>query len=203
MRTKLQSEMPTPSGTDEDRQYASHVEVEQALGTLTDADYAKLMLIAASFCKGRKFSNSVLEPQELLSEAVQKTLLLEKRWSKRVSILRHLDRAMENISGHLAGHRSKVFPLQDGLTLEDDVPSEKYSPHSQESLTETQQTVQDLLKSVFGDDEESAEVFVRRTEGFDVAEILAIKKIDQQQYETIARRIRRKIAIFLNNQKNA
>lgn len=84
-------------------QYATRAEVEAGLAALNASDHAKLAIIAAFFCKERRLALSVIEPQELLSEAVLKTLQCEegKRWSKKVSLLKHLDRAMENISGHL------------------------------------------------------------------------------------------------------
>jgi hypothetical protein len=58
--------------------YACLEEVEEAIRALTDADHAKLMLIARAFCKNRRLASSVMEPEELLSEAFAKTLQQEK-----------------------------------------------------------------------------------------------------------------------------
>src|SRR5579871_5279143 len=91
------------------KQYATGEEVEAAIKSLTDTDHTKLMLIAESFCRRRKFSSSVLEPKELLGEAVLKTLQLRKKWNKQISMVKHLDRAMENISGHLAKERKNIL----------------------------------------------------------------------------------------------
>jgi hypothetical protein len=98
-------------------QYATRGEVEAGLAALNASDHAKLAISAAFFCKERRLALSVIEPQELLSEAVLKTLQCEegKRWSKKVSLLKHLDRAMENISGHLVEERTKIIAFSDGL----------------------------------------------------------------------------------------
>src|SRR5258706_4994619 len=90
-----------PATADEAGHYASAEEVEVAVLGLTNDDHAKLLLIARSFCKNSRLYTSVMEPEELLAEAFAKTLQVEKKWNKRISIVRHLDRAMENISGHL------------------------------------------------------------------------------------------------------
>src|SRR5208283_886361 len=104
-----------PAAAGEASQHATAEEVGRAVESLSKDDYAKLMLIARSFCKSRRFSTSVMEPEELLAEAFAKTLQLDKKWNKRISFIRHLDRAMENISGHLARERRKIVPFPEGL----------------------------------------------------------------------------------------
>jgi DNA-directed RNA polymerase specialized sigma24 family protein len=57
-----------------------------------------------------------------------------------------------------------------------------------------------LLNSVFGDDERAKDVFVlRQVDGFGPSEIQARLGISGQDYETINRRILRKISQFLKN----
>ena len=174
-------------------------EVEDALHKLTDADYAKLMLIAGSFCRSRKFSSSVLETGDLLSEAVLKTLRMEKKWSKRVSIVKHLDKAMENISGHLADRRSKIVPFPEGSEPSPSQTPEATQPTESESNEE--ETSEQLLKSIFDDDEQARSVFVKRVEEVPIAVILSDLGLTEPQYETVTRRIRRKLAIFIKKSK--
>src|SRR4051794_16033000 len=73
-------------------QYATHGEIEAALDALSDADYSKLMMIAASYCRQRRLTFNASEPKELLNQAVLKTLECEegKRWNKNVTMVRHL-----------------------------------------------------------------------------------------------------------------
>ena len=82
-------------------EYASTEESRVAISTLSDDDYIKLMIIAAFFCGERRLRRDQLEPEELLGEAISRTLAGDRKWRKnRVSIVRHLDRCMESISGH-------------------------------------------------------------------------------------------------------
>jgi hypothetical protein len=174
--------------------YATLAEVEAALNALTDADYTKLMLIAASYCRQRSLTSSAAEPSDLLNQAVLKTLECEegKRWNKSVTLLKHLDRAMENISGHLVRERTRIVPFPDGqkpITRD----FEDIQPHQD---TTDAAKVSSLLMSVFGADHQAQEVFVFREEGFcpeDIQKRLALKP---KEYETINRRILRRISQF-------
>ena len=171
-------------------EYASPHEVEQAIRALTDADFVKLMIIARYFCRIRCLSSSVMEPEELLSEAVMKTLQMDKKWKKTLKLVKHLDRAMENISGHLTGLRSRIvsLPFPDGLTPGKHQISENAVQKSVADTMAEQEASQALLKSVFGEDQEALNVFVMRTEGFVVAEVRSQLSLNSQQYETVARR---------------
>ena len=114
------------------------------------------MMIAASFCRQRRLARSVSEPSELLNQAVLKTLECEdgKQWNKKISMVRHLDRAMENISGHLVRERMKIVAFPDGLKpQEDDSRSYQFTDSAAESAK-----VSALLKSVFGDDDQAKEI---------------------------------------------
>jgi DNA-directed RNA polymerase specialized sigma24 family protein len=182
------------------QQYATFAEVEAALNALTDTDHAKLMMIAISFCRRRRLARSVCEPQELLNQAVLKTLECEdgKRWNKQVSMVRHLDRAMENISGHLVRERMKIVAFPDGLEPEAD-ESRAYQPA--DDGTEAAK-VAALLKAVFGDDKQAKEVFILRADGFRPGEIQGRLGISATEYETANRRILRKISQYLTKKEN-
>lgn len=184
----------------EPHQYATRAEVEEALNALAETDYAKLMMIAASFCHQRRLARSVCEPKELLNQAVLKTLECEegKRWNSEISMVRHLDRAMENISGHLVRERMKIVAFPDGLKP-DTGESKVYQPT--DGGTEAMK-VSALLKAVFGDDNQAKEIFVLRNEGFRPNEIQARLGIGAQEYETANRRILRKISQFVTKIDN-
>lgn len=190
-----------PAAAGEAGQYATAQEVEKALLELKDEEHTKLMLIARSFCKSRRLATSVMEPQELLAEAFAKTLRLDKKWNKRISIVRHLDRAMENISGHLVRERKKIDSFPQGF----EPSAEQRGPiqtidGADEALMRTEE-VQQLLSEVFGDDTEAASIFDLRLQGFQAAEIQAQFGLSATGYDSVARRIRRKIALHLNKTK--
>ena len=186
-----------PVTTREELNYAPLEEVEKAIRALTDTEHAKLMLIAKGFCKSRRLAAGVMEPEELVSEAFVKTLQMEKKWNKRVSMIKHLDRAMENISGHVVKKRLRIISFADEPPS-DLIPanSERLENAADNHLIEKEE-VEALLTAVFGTDTEAAKIFVLRAEGFEAADIQANLYLIGPQYETIAKRIRRKIAIFL------
>lgn len=86
---------------------ATAEETAAVISSLQKVDWAKLQLIARSFFKIRQLGHTWAEPEDLLQEAIIKTLGGERKWRKeRVSIIRHLERTMESISGHIAEHRT-------------------------------------------------------------------------------------------------
>jgi DNA-directed RNA polymerase specialized sigma24 family protein len=187
------SEPTVPTKTQE-QQYASQNEVDQAVNALTDADFVKLLMIARSFCKKRGLTPSVMEPKELLSEAVIKTLQMEKKWRRGVLMVKHLDRAMENISGHLVRERKVILNFSDGLPPDHLAKDEEVAELSAEQALIAKERSEELLQKVFGDDEQARRVVWLRAEGFEPAQIIDKLDLDDQKYEAIARRIRRKIA---------
>jgi DNA-directed RNA polymerase specialized sigma24 family protein len=180
-------------------QYATRGEVEAALDALSDADYSKLMMIAASYCRQRRLTFNACESKELLNQAVLKTLECEegKRWNKKVSMVRHLDRAMENISGHLVRERMKIVAFPDGLRPENYDLQASPEPEDEDG----KERVASLLKSIFGTDDLARRVFVMRAEDFGPDEIQSRLAITPQEYETTNRRILRKISQFLTKKE--
>jgi hypothetical protein len=184
-------------------EYATREEVEHALARLTDHDYIKLMMIAQIFCKRYRFSMSEMEPKELLSQAVLKTLQNEdgKRWVKSLSLIKHLDRAMENISGHFVktrvDRRSKVIPFPNELGSHTGDQHQATSPSPQDLLIERER-IEELMKSVFVNDDRAARVFQMRVESYGPAEIQFKLGLSDSEYETINRRILRRISGYTN-----
>lgn len=174
--------------------YATIAEVKAGLEAFSDADYTKLMMIAISFCRQRRLGEGVCEPEDLLQEAVVKTLEYSdgKRWNKEIPLVRHLDRAMENISGHLAKRQKRMVPFQDGLNPDQD----SMVNHPTDDGAE-QDNVETLLSVVFGDDVQAKEVIIFRAQEIRPNEIQLRLGIDARAYETINRRILRKIAKYV------
>lgn len=183
------------------RQYSSLEEVTAALEALTDADHAKLMMIARFFCRKWHFSPELIEPEELINQAVLKTLSLDKKWNKEISILKHLDRAMENISGHLGEQRKKVIgkvvPFPDGLTPPEDQPG-SISPLAADASAIAREDMNAALAGIFADDEMARTVFLKRVDGHQASEIQSQLCLTVTQYEAISKRILRKTTNYLN-----
>jgi DNA-directed RNA polymerase specialized sigma24 family protein len=182
--------------------YATPAEVEAAMQALIDEDYAKLMMIAGVHCKDRGFTPSVLEPGELLAEAFKATLKPRgKRWNKRVTFTKHMDRAMENISGHMVKDRQHIVPFPGGLEPSPEQLGEPPLEAGPDEHLMSEQEINALLRSIFGDDHEAAKIFVLRAEGFMATDIKRTLQLSASNYEAVTKRIRRKISIFLKTQK--
>ena len=89
---------------DGEEQYATSQEALTAIKHFQNTDYTKLMLIARSFAI--RLRGTVADPEDLVHEAIAKTLDGRRRWKRSVSILKHLDRVMESDSGHMAEKRA-------------------------------------------------------------------------------------------------
>ena len=88
---------------DGEEHYATSQEARTAIEHLQNTDYTKLMLISRSFAI--RLRGTVANAEDLLHEAILKTLDGRRRWRRSVSILKHLDRVMESDSSHMAKKR--------------------------------------------------------------------------------------------------
>jgi DNA-directed RNA polymerase specialized sigma24 family protein len=163
---------------------ASEAEVHAAIEELSGADYAKLMLIARGFARAR-IRCSVVEPEDLLQEAITKTLDGRRTWNRTVSILKHLDRVMESDAGHIAEKEAAHTP-----------PPAARGPDPREQSA-AQDKLDDLL-SLFADDDQALEVLHLRGMGFSASEIQQELGISKTHYETVNKRIRRRVAKHLS-----
>lgn len=163
---------------------ASKAEVRAAIEGLTDGDYAKLMLIARGFARAR-IRGSVVEPEDLLQEAITKTLGGRRTWNRTVSILKHLDRVMESDAGHIAEKEAAHTPPPAAEGLD---PWERAA---------AQAKLNDLLSLFVGDDQ-ALEVIHLKAEGFSASEIQQQLGISETHYDTVTKRMRRRVAKHLS-----
>ncbi len=167
------------------KQYATREEARVAMETLGPMDYVKLNLIARSFCRTR-VKGSVIEPNDLLHEAITKTLDGRRRWNKSVSIIKHLDRVMESDSGHII--ESSISHSTESIEdREVDIAGPLFDPLERQSAYEELNNILDLFK----EDQMARDLLVLKSEGFSASEIQQELGIGKVQYETIMKRIRR------------
>ena len=91
--------LDTPNADDMDGQFATLAEANEGTRALQAPEHAKLLVIARYHARQR-LRGTVVEPEDLLHEAITKTLEGTRRWNRRVSMVKHLDRAMESAAGH-------------------------------------------------------------------------------------------------------
>lgn len=198
------TEVPDPDPEPDEKDYASTEEVQAALRQLSPADEKKLAMIAAVLCERRieGTSEGWQGPDDLLQEAIVRTLAGDKRWRRSVSMVKHLDRAMENISGHAAARHEKA-PVLSGLEGELDEGETRLrrprraGPHPFDSAVDYGAAVKDDLvaaRRLFAADQEALRLLESQSEGRTESEIQQLFGIGKTQYDTITKRIRRRLA---------
>jgi RNA polymerase sigma-70 factor (ECF subfamily) len=172
---------------DDDESFATAQEIRDAVESLQHPDYQKLMLIACSFARTRLRGTGV-EPEDLIHDAIAKTLEGRRRWNRSVSILKHLDRVMESDAGHEAARRA----AQDfrRLVKPDAEPSAR-QPRPEARLVALDEF--DGLLALFVDDEAALGLLRLKARGFAASEIQRELGIQKTQYDTILKRIRRRV----------
>ena len=179
--------------TAESRQYATTEEVQDAIQHLQGSDFVKLMIIARSFTK-RRLYGAVVGADDLLQDAIAKTLAGRRRWNRDVSIVRHLDRVMESDSGHLAERRAqeaqRLREHMQPLDVHPETVPHEPSPESRLRVCETL----DKVLAFFADDEWALQLIHLKGEGFSASEIQRKLGMSKTEYDTVTKRIRRRLA---------
>ena len=174
-----------------DEQFATLQEARSAIEDLQNTDYKKLMRIARYFAENR-LENTIVEPDDLLYEAIVKTLDGRRRWNRRVSIIKHLDRVMESDSGHEADKRAARGFSQ---LSEDSIESADQKPSP-----ETRLLVLDELEGaleLFAGDEIALKLLRLKSDYLSPSEIRLELGMSKVEYDTVTRRIRRRLAKYL------
>lgn len=175
--------------------YANAIEVKEALKNLTDTEHKKLMIIAKSYWRSRFLRARLGGAGDLLHEALLSTLRSDKpkRWRRGVTIIKHLDQAMRNISGHWVRKGRNETEGIKKLRAEE----------RKENLVVEQLAAKETLESMrkfFSDDEIAFQVLECRSKGMVESEVCQELGISHTEYETTCRRIRRKLLKFKNQE---
>jgi len=181
--------------------YASIAEVREAINSLSDMDYVKLMIVAQYFCKQRRLRPERLEPQELLNEAIRRTLNGERRWRRGVvGIVRHLDRTMESISGHVISDLVAESDLKRAVFSEEfdtrkNVPRSTGRPQAEIRMLALEQLHE--IEALFQGEPSALAVLHAKADGHSESEIMMQLGIDKRQYEAVRKKIERKVASYI------
>lgn len=167
-------------------EYATSDEVIVAIRNLKPDEWAKLQMIARYFCKTRPGG----EPENLLQEAVARTLDTQRRWWKGVTILRHLDRVMESISGHARATRM----MQEGKLEKMAAMAVQMPPALEEQATFSEQ-VRRFRESI-ADDKPVLEYWRLRALEMTEPEIQQEMRLEDADFSTVRKRARRKAAKY-------
>lgn len=186
-------------------EYASSAESRAAVSALSDDDYIKLMVIAAFFCRERRLRRDQLEPEELLGEAISRTLAGDRKWRKnRVNIVRHLDRCMESISGHAVAQEKAKTEMSQAV-FADEFDEKTQAPRA------TQRADAEMRALAIDELEQIRDLFKRSPIAFQVlqlkagghteSEITLKLGIGKKGYEAARKKIERTMAAYIAAQE--
>ena len=171
-----------------DERFATLRQARLAIEELSDTDYVKLMLIARGFVR-KRLRDNLLDANDLLHDAVLKTLEGQRRWNRQVTIVQHLDRVMESDSGHEAERRRARASRP--------LPENAAEPAGREASPENRMLIRDELREAladFAEDRMAMDLIQLKARGYSSSEIQRELGMDKRQYDTTSKRIRRRVA---------
>src|SRR6266404_292217 len=188
---------------DNTEKYASVEESRTAIVALSTDDYIKLMMIAGYFCKQRRLRPTQIEPAELLGEAIVRTLNGDRKWRKEtVTILRHLDRTMESISGHAVEDGIADTELKEVVLAEEINPQTSIARRVQRADAEKGLLAREQLKEIealFLYEPIALSVLRAKAERYNKSEITLRLGIGKKGYESARKKMERVMASYLKS----
>ena len=200
---------PAPPAQEAPR-YASTDEAQAAIHQLSDLESKRLRLIAYAHCHVCGIPFSCMEPLDLLHEAVSCTLDGRKRWRHGVSMVYHLDRAMENIAGHARRRLNRQVEAagvcsEDGEEMDDPLDQMRDLRRYPQEVAAREAAHERARAAflLFSDDPPACTVLRHRAEGLDKMEIQARMQLSDTAYDTISKRILRKLTSHYDEPRSA
>jgi hypothetical protein len=145
-------------------------------------------------------------PEELLSEAVARTLDGRRKWRRSVAtLIYHLDRTMESVSGHMVADAisEKAFVTQlaaDELDPKTAQPRRVQPPEAESRLSARHEI--EALQALFAGSPDALALLELKAIGHSQSEIMKITGMNQRRYETARKKVERDVARYaLRSQK--
>jgi DNA-directed RNA polymerase specialized sigma24 family protein len=179
---------------------ASQEEILAALSALTDEQLLKLRNFARFRINGLGQKSGGRDYEDLLGEAVKRTLAGDRRWNKSVGFFQHLRGAMRSTSTHWKENFDKgegriglptSWPNVEGegnghfLHLPSGAPDCERVLSAKQTLEEVEQ--------LFTDEPLIREIIDGLRDNLSGPDIQHILRLSQVQYETAVKRMRRKV----------
>jgi hypothetical protein len=169
----------------------TRVEFEAAIGCFSDADWARLDSLARSFA----FSTG-WDPDDLLQEAIVRTLQGTRNCPTSVGVMKHLADTMSSIAdterSKGRNQHSHVPIVQPGLILAEDPPSPTWSAED----TLVYQGERAELLALFDDDPIAREMVEGILADFDTDQLKDLTGLQGNAYDSKRTLIRRRLQKF-------
>lgn len=172
--------------------HLSETDVRSRLNSLSKADLHRLIQAAHSL------NGTVYTADELVQEAILRTLNGDRKWKKEMDTIPFLYSAMRSIAH--AGFKKKspenkkasvVNENGDDMEITDTLPLAEANLIQQEESADIKEKVEKIF-AIFENDEEATLLLIGVMDGLSVSEIKDQMKLSETQYESIRKRIRRK-----------
>ena len=175
--------------------YFSEDEVKCKIQDLTSSEKKKMMLHAFFLVKFFKFSN--IDSEDLFQEAIFRTLALKRRWKKTVKIQTHFSQIMKSIASHWCEHLKRQESYDD-LKKQSIYETD---PYNTESFISNKQELEKIF-DLFEEDPIASRALQLKIQEMTGEEIRFEMKLSQKEWETIRKRIRRKIIQYADFKRN-
>ena len=182
--------------TTSDDEWATELEVAEALRSLGEADLLRI----EHFARFRAFGLPWLDWRDLFHEAVSRTLSGDRRWPRRVPFVVYLRECMRSIAHEELRQRleapvtieAEILPP--GAPTEQDLIGGAIDPGAgPERRLAASQAIDAILKA-FSDDQGAQDVLSGLAEGLTPDEVCASSGMTRTQFESAQKRIRRRLA---------
>lgn len=182
---------------------ATHADITAAIESLTKADWARLKRFADIRIFGLGPKADGRTGDDLIQTALTDLLGDTRRWNKNeVGFVMWLTGAMRSISSNWAkSYKKEENPVVEADLLRENEEGEIFSPLQAISDPKPGPAKQlrdketlGLIDEMFKDDEQAQMVLTAWQERYDPAEVRELWGLSQNDYNTIVRRIRRRLA---------
>jgi len=174
-------------------EYATDGEIVAAIDALSTADTLRLSKVAAFRARGLAAFGLGTSADDLLQEAIARTLNGSRRWRKTVKFVTHLTQTIRSIANHareeLKGGAVVPATSDDAEGTLDGVSVWSATPDPERAAAAIEQL--DKISESFESDAEVGLILTRLARGMTGPEIQANLDITQTEYETIMTRLRR------------
>ncbi len=178
----------TPAG-----EVATDAEIETAIRALSDVDHFRLRKVASFWARGIAGMGLGIGADDLLQEAMKRTVAGERHWKKKVTLVKHLVETMRSITNHardeLKGAVVVPATTEDAAGRLDGVGLFSQISDGERIAAANEQLAQVAEK--FATDDEVGLVLEGLAQAMPGPEIQQDLNISPTEYETIVTRLRR------------
>lgn len=182
------------AGHDELHQLLERIEIERAFESLTDTDWIRLKNFANYRIRGLGPMARDRDGQDLLSEAVYRTLLGTRHWKTNIDFVHHLRETMRSIADQWK-RRLKASPFGENTSTDSEgeehsLIDDAVSVHVSIESRLSEESELNRVINLFKDDSDSECLLRGVAGGLRKSDLMSRYGLDEKRYAAALRRIR-------------